>query len=334
MGSEKIEKDLDTVSTQLENAPDMMRIFSLSMRSLFTENAVGTSSSTAQKFGTLRDETRNDAVVYVRGVLPCVKQCVSDIKSYFKYYEDSTMDEWWQSIDYVIEETKAHKQACDALIEIHEGIITELKKRQDDVKTLMSEMTDLSAEYEKKAQELQGSAYLKNAWASRLLFVPIVNLIATPLLRVSARHDLVASGENRTEAEIQIAAAGVVKNTLVPALSKFIEGLKEFAGFFEVIHEELKTFQNKGENAKDAEQHKLLHFNTMRKKASKIMDSCERFFAVLPSICSDLEAIPTEGTDQNYVDRWMENQKAIIINKCSSSRFVKKVMKAILDGSR
>ena len=331
MGSEKVQKCLDTVSTQLDNAPEMMRIFSLSMRSLFTDNAVGTSSPTAQKFRQLRDDTRNDAVVYVRGVLPVVKQCVSDIKGYFEFYEDLTMDQWWQSIDYIIEETNAHKQAFDALVEIHKDIITELKKRQDGAKTLMSEMTDLSAEYERKAQELQESANSKNFWAIGLLFVPFINVIATPLLKVSAYGDLVTSVGKKKEAEIQIVAAGVVKNTLVPALSQFIEGLQEFAGFFAVIHEELKTIQSRGENAKDAEQHMLVHFNTMRKKASRIMESCKRFFAVLPSIRSDLDAIPTEGTDQNYVDRWMENQKAIIINKCSSSRFVKKIMKAILD---
>jgi len=209
-----------------------------------------------------------------------------------------------------------------------------LKKRQDDATTLMSEMTDLSAEYEKKAQELQESAESKNAWAIRLLFVPLVNVIATPLLKVSARRDLVTSVGKKKEAEIQIAAAGVVKNTLVKALSNFLEGLDAFARFFAVIHEELETFRNRGENAKDAEQHKLLHFNKMSKKASKIMGRCEIFFAVLPSIRSDLDAIPSEGTDQNYVDRWMKEQRAIIRNQCSSSSFIMKVMKAIRDGSQ
>jgi len=334
MGSEKIQKDLDTVATQLDNAPTMMRIFLLSMRSLFTENAVGTSSSTAQKFQKLRDDTRNNAVVYVKGVLPVVKQCVSDIKSYFEYYEELTMDQWWQSIDYIIEAAKANEQACDALVEIHQGIITELKKRRDGATTLMSEMTDLSAEYEKKAQKLQESADYKNAWAIGLLFVPVVNVLAYPLLRRSAFGDLVVSDEQRTEAEIQIAAAGVVKKTLVPALSKFIDGLQEFASFFAVIHEELETFRNRGENAKDAEQYKLLHFNIMSKKASKIMGSCVKFFAVLPSIRSDLDAIPTEGTDQKYVDGWIEKQTEIIRNRCSSNRFVENAIKAIQDGSR
>jgi len=332
MGSGKIQERFETVSALLDDVPETMRKFSLGMRGVFTENAVGTSSSTARRFRRLRDDTRNDAVVYVKGVLPVVKQCVSDIKSYFEYYEDLTMDDWWQNIDYIIEETETYKQACDALAKIHEDFMTELNRREDGARILMSEMTDLSAECRKRAQELQESAASKNAWASRLLFVPIVNVIAYPLLRRSANGDLMASDGKKMEAKIQKAAAVVVKETLDPALSSFIEGLQEFAGFFAVIHEELKSFQDKGEKAKHVE--KLAHFNTMSKKASKIIGSCERLFAILPSIRSDLNAIPTEGTDKNYVDRWMNRQKEIIRNRCSSSRFVDKIIEAIQDGSR
>jgi len=193
MGSGKIQERFETVSALLDDVPETMRKFSLGMRGVFTENAVGTSSSTARRFRRLRDDTRNDAVVYVKGVLPVVKQCVSDIKSYFEYYEDLTMDDWWQNIDYIIEETETYKQACDALAKIHEDFMTELNRREDGARILMSEMTDLSAECRKRAQELQESAASKNAWASRLLFVPLVNLIATPLLRRSANGDQVAS---------------------------------------------------------------------------------------------------------------------------------------------
>jgi len=329
MGSEKIQERFETVSARLDDVPKNMRKFSKGMRVVFTENAVGTSSSTARRFRTLRDDTRHDGVVYVKGVLPVVKQFFSDIKSYFEYYITLTMEDWLESIDSIIEKTKANEQACNALVEIHEVFMAELKRREDSAKTLSSEMRDLSAEYSKSAQRLQERAESKNAWASRLLFVPIVNVIAYPLLRRSANGDLVASDGQKTEAEIQIAAAGVVEDTLAPALSAFIKGLQEFSGFFAVIHEELTSFQDEGENAKDAEQHKLDHFNIMSKKASKIIDSCKRFFAVLPSVRSDLDAIPTEGTDQNYVERWMKRQQEIIINKCSNSEFVKRFTKAI-----
>ena len=99
------------------------------MRCLFVENAVGTSSDTAKRFRKLRNDTRNNTVAYVEGALPVVKQCVSDIKGYFEYYLDRSMDDWWENIEYIIEEARAHKEACSALIVIHENMKTELKKK-------------------------------------------------------------------------------------------------------------------------------------------------------------------------------------------------------------
>ena len=334
MGTEEIQKQIQTLSNQLDNVPEKMRIFSLSMRSLFTDNAVGTSSSTAQRFRQLRDDTRNDAVVYVKGVLPVVKQCVSDIKGYFEYYIDLTMEEWWDSIADIIEETKAHKEACDALIVIHQDIITELKKREDVAKVLMTEMKDLSAEYEKQAEELRQKADTKNAWAIGLALVPFVGAIATPILGAAAQSDLAEAVARAKEANIQVVATAVVRDTLVPALSQFIEGLQDIAGFFEVLHQELETFQSKGEKAKDAGEPKRMHYNTMKGKANRIMGGCNGFFAALPAVRSDLDAIPTAGTDQNYVDKWLENQKAIIMEKCSNSGFIKRMLKAVSSGSK
>lgn len=43
----------------------------------------------------------------------------------------------------------------------------------------------------------------------------------------------------------------------------------------------------------------------------------------------DFEAIPTEGTDQNYVDRWLEKQKKVIEERCSVASLAKKLVAAI-----
>jgi hypothetical protein len=49
----------------LKEMPRDMHIFSLSMRALYTDRAVGcTSTDAACKFRKLRDDTRNDAIWY------------------------------------------------------------------------------------------------------------------------------------------------------------------------------------------------------------------------------------------------------------------------------
>ena len=329
MASPELTQELDTLSSRLVSLPENMRLFSLSMRSLFTDKAVGGTSSTANKVRLLRDNTRNDAVAYLKFVLPVVTSRVADIGDYFEYYEALTMDEWWESIDDIIEETKSHKEACKVLIKIHEDMLTTLKKRKDEAAVVASELKDLAAEYAKKVEELRASAETKNDWALGLAFIPFVNVIASPILLSSAQKDVAESVAKQKETEIQYAVARVVTDTLVPALGNFIEGLEHVAGFFEVIHQELTSFQKKGRQATDADRPKLMHYKTMRSKAKEIKNGCKGFYAVLPSVRTDFQAIPDEGTDQNYVDKWLEKQKKIIEESCSLKSLARGMIKAI-----
>ena len=320
---------LERVSCELSEIPRQMRFFSLSMRSLFSSYAVEGSSEEACKLRELRDETRSSAVVYVKCVLPLVKQCVVDLKEYFGYFHALTMDEWWDSIDDIIKEVNDHKQFCKLLIAIHEEIITELKKRQDTASVLMKEMEALSKVYEKLAKDFRDRADKKYAWAIALLFFPVVNVIATPLLGYSAYNDKVASIEKASQADMQIATAAIVKEMLVPAISSFVIGLEAIAGFFEATGEGLGVIQRKGKKAKDAREAKLFQYKPMRDYSLKIMDDCTKFLDLLPAIRSDLDAIPKNSGDKNYVDRWLQRQMQAFRSILSNKSLVDKIMTAI-----
>jgi len=463
MKPEEVENYLDTVALILIRIPDNMRQFSLCMRSLFAEYAVGTSSDTARRFRELRDDARNNAVVYVKGVLPIIKECVSDIKSFFEYYNDLTIDEWWEGLEEIVEETKAQKEAFSALIAIHDDITATMNKQQDEAKSLIDELTKLSIKYEKEANELNkaieieehsnamafdreepdGYVHVEHAAFSSTeesmpgeagrqkeaetgkaaeedsmqveaiakkneaeiekaaaevvgdKSIPALNKSITGIKGIAsvcesdgyvhvehaasssteesmpgeagrqkeaetgkaAEEDtmqveaivtkrqvavekgaekklmLVQAIAKKKETEIQKAAAEVVGDKLIPALNKFITGIKEVAGIFEVMEEDLATFGDKVNNIKEMEKKMQLHYNTMKGKAGQMMRGCNKFFAVLPSVRSDMGAIPTEGTDQNYVDRWMEKEKKIIMEKCSQSSMVKKIRKQLVANS-
>jgi len=320
MGNKEVEQQIEVLCHHLAHVPEDMRIFSTSMRSLYAEFAVGTSSSTAQRFRELRDDTQRNAVVYVKCVLPVVKQCVSDIKSYFEYYQDVTMDDWWENIDYIAEETKAHKEACDALIAIHDDVIDKLKMRQHDTTIITHEMPHSPAENERISDQPEDHS-----------FFDFCNCCPVNVVPYDAA-DLVKDVGRRKETELQIAAAEIVQNKVIPALGKSMDGLKGISCFFKVINRELVTLQTKGSNGRDTEELKRVHHSTMRGKAGQMIKGCNGFFAVLPSIRSDFEAIPTEGTDKNYVDRWMESQQQIIRNKCSQMESVKKLPNATNSG--
>ena len=321
MSNKEAQQQIDDLIFKLNDVPQNMRAFSQSMRSLYAESAVGTSADAAKRFRSLRDDIRKNADAYVKEVLPVVKQCVSNIKSLFEYYQDLSMDEWSENIDHIIEETNAHRNACNSLITVHEEITDSLKKRQTDAVQLINELTDLSVKYERQAKQPEESSMI--VYYLLLILHALSYLIRTIMNifpRNSVHTNLVEDIAAEKEAEIQAEAAKIVRDGSIPALSKFVDGIKDIARFFVVVCREMTGFHNKENTSRDAQELKHLHYNTMRDKAGQVMGACNRFIAELPSIRSDLDAIPTEGTDQNFVDRWKENQKAVVMDRKGPSK--------------
>lgn len=307
--------------------PKDMRLFSLAMRSLYAQSAVGSNAETARKFRKLRDDTRKDAMVYLKGVVPLSTNFVASISEYFEYYDGLEFEDWSEMLSDIRQATVGYRQLGELLVKMHEDILKSLKDRQDEADIVLLEFKDLQMEYEKKKKEFEDRAATRRSWATGLLFVPFVNMIATPLLRALADADTVEAVAKGAESKIQEAASLVVSKTLIPALKSFIDGLDKAAGFFSIVENELKKFE--GNTHKGLESPKKLHYIMMKKEAKEMKSICQAFFAVLPAVRTDFEAIPTKGTDQNYVDRWLEEQKKVIKEKVSVKRLVSELLGAI-----
>lgn len=91
--SQSAEAAVLSLKTILQDMPTDMRLFSLAMRSLYADNAVDSNTTTAQKFRKFRDDTRNDAMVYLKGVLPLSTKFVASISEYFEFYEALEFDD-------------------------------------------------------------------------------------------------------------------------------------------------------------------------------------------------------------------------------------------------
>ncbi|KAK3737715.1 hypothetical protein QZH41_000176 [Actinostola sp. cb2023] len=310
------DKALLNINDALHSLPNDMMMFSLYMRSLYVENAVGTDSEAAQKFRQLRDDTRNDAMVYEKGVLPVSKKLVSAIDDYFDYYAGLTYEEWLENLSDILKETEGYRELCEIIVKMHESMLIPLKQREDKAKEVMLELTDLQKEYDEAKKKLEASAKIKKGFAIGLMFLPMVSAIASPLLSASAKKDMAQATANCAQAKLQEAAALLVKEELIPCLKVFISGLEKVAGFFSIVENQLQQFIGKGE--KSQENPKKLHYTMMKKKAKEVRSNCDSFMAVLPAVRSNFQAIPTEGTDKNYIDRWLEKQEQIIEKECHS----------------
>jgi len=325
MADEKTQQSVEQLAADLPNLGTTMHLFSLSMRSLYCEEKVSESVEHGKEFISLRDKTRNDAVAYLRCVMPLTETCVLKLQEYFSYYECLKFDEWEECVPDILEEVEAYRGACNALVKIHNSFCVTLKKRKDKATELCGQFKDLQAQYERDIKALRKSAQDKNFWAVPLVFVPYVGVIVSPLLVASGMSDVTKAVAKRGQQQIMFAASKSVSEVLMPAMDRFIKGLEIVAGFFNIVHNELESFDDK------MEKRKKLHYKMLRRKAGEIKAGCRAFHGLLPAVKTDFQAIPTEGTNENYVDRWLKKQNKIISETCNktSRKFLTKALKAV-----
>ena len=309
----KTENQLATLNEGMKDLSTNMRCFSLSMRSLYAEKTVSSESNVAIKFIQLRDDTRKDAMVYVKAILPVSTSLVRSLNEFFEYYIELDYDDWCANLEDIIEDVRSYKDCCTEVVKLHEDVMVPLKQKEDQAKVLVAEFQNLAVEYEKQKKEFEDSSSSKMGWAWALAFVPVVNLISTPLLLKGANKDTANAIAKGTQLGINEAATLTVSEVMVPALKSFIDGLSAAAGFFNVVENELTMFQGKAEKAN--ENMKKLHYTMISKKAKEIKGHCQSFYAMIPQVRTDFDAIPFEDTDKNYVDDWLEKKKEEINNK-------------------
>jgi hypothetical protein len=151
----------------LRQMPLQMREFSRGLRSLYAENAVSGTESMAS-FRTVRDAVRRDATVYVSKVLPFASTVVLNLSSYFDTYLALDYEDWQECVDDIIQDLEKYENACQLLIQMHESLMTSLKRRQDEAIVSIASMERLSSQLEEKVSELKDQASDKqreaNTW--------------------------------------------------------------------------------------------------------------------------------------------------------------------------
>ena len=176
-------------------------------------------------------------------------------------------------------------------------------------------------------EELKDTAATKRSWAAAFAFVPLLNFLIVPVLLHAAHSDLLEATAKGYEAKVQEAAANTVSNTMIPAMMGILSGISKVAGFFSVMQQELKKFEGKAE--KRMSDRKKLYYKVMKAQARDVKTLCRGFYAAIPQVRTHLLAIPTEGTDQNYIDRWLRKLKKTIQEKCSVRRLTSPLLCAI-----
>ena len=290
------------------------------MRILHNQSAVSGEHEGATKFLELRDKTRKNALIYTDELLPKSEDVVRKIKAYAFEIRSFEYDEWQESLEEITEEVISAEKACKLLLQLHENLIVELKKNEDDAVVGIKELDKLKRVYEDDKKRLLDAATdnLKTKeWYDKLALILIVPTagIGTWVCSVkSAREQqemdknllkATASGKN---GEITEEAVNLTENCLIPAIGNFLNGLNACSKFLTATREELSEMGAKGR--KGQEDKKKRYFKLMKKHADELDSNCMFFLTSSSQIRTNLKAIPAEPSDKNYVDKWLSNQLA------------------------
>ena len=309
MASKESEQSISLLVKNFSELGKNLRIFSLSIRSLYADKAVSASVENGAEFIRLRDETRNDAVAYLKGVMPLNETCVMKLQEFIEYYEFLSFEQWQENVGDILEEVAAYQEACFVLVKIHEEMMFALKQREEKAIRLTEKFGALQDKYEEEIKALREEADSEYGWALGLRLIPFLGAMASPILESSAKSDLAEAVAKRGHQETMLAAAHTIADSMSPALVKYIDGIKMVARFFNIMHKEMKQFDR-------MEGKKRLHYNALKKKAGEIKAGCRSFHGHMPSVRTDFQAIPTEGTDRNYVDEWLKKETRVIRENC------------------
>jgi len=123
----------------------------------------------------------------------------------------------------------------------------------------------------------------------------------------AADDNLIEAVAAQEGAELAVAAASVVKETLAPALNEYCFAMDRCAGEFEKLASECASFADKGKRF--AETEKRAFFKLMQGRATAIFDSVKAFQMVAISAEIDLECLPA-APEPNYVQQWLAQARA------------------------
>lgn len=299
----------ETLCRDLAEIPTRMRMFSLSMRSLYAENAVSSKSPVAAKLNKLRDDMKADALVYIKGLLPASTRLIECINDFFDNYVDYSYDEWLSRLPSILEDVTEYTECCKVVVTMHERVMASLKRREDEAKVTLKELKEVNNDYLKMKERLDITIPLQYVGAIALFLVdpPLFGVLA-PLLATDCAITIAESTAYSRQAMINVGAAALFDEAILPSLGRFIDCLKTMAGFFSVMKYKLSSFNRQGRRSEVSRE----HFQRMKSKASQIVSYCTMFYQITPDVRSDFFSLPETPDEENYVDKWLENTKKAI----------------------
>ena len=298
-------------------------IFSTAMRKICCQTLVRADHDGADNFLHLRDETRRKGLIYTEVLLPKTEDMVKKIKDFASEIDVSDFDDWEGDLKKITEGATVAEEACKSLVHLYEKLIIEMKQKEDAATLSAKDLGRLKQIYEEENERLLNAAALHKHKKEKLqrlgLFLALPTLgIGTWLTKSKAKRE-------QKEIDKSLSAANVAKQKgekltktakltdfLIPAILSFLTGLTSCCAFLTTTRTELSELREKGTEGQESTWKKRT-VNLLRKHANEVESDCKVFISSSTRIRTDLKAIPSEPSDENYVQQWCADQIASLM---------------------
>jgi len=259
----------------------------------------------------MRDEFTGTALVYKERIFPLAGVVIDGINAVFQNYEVLSFEEWKEDLSGIIADVHKFAQQAEFIKNVHKVILVDLKKTQDKGDKVLSTLKLEADNYGLQATKLKQYSDKKRGWAAGMAFIPLIGpLYFAPMLTLLANNDLARATAAQTEADIAVATADTITSVLVVALNEFIAGVEYFSGFFRLLESTLNRMEAQTdidiEGLREAQLKR--HYRLVRDSAKEIRKSTVAYISMIPTIESNLEAIPASQDLQNYVQTWLQSK--------------------------
>jgi hypothetical protein len=287
-------ENLDKFGKEIVEASEMLQVATLSLRSLYVFN-----SSSVDSFVRLRQKITNNAKIYSEKILPISNDLIRIIRSFFDFYYYSNVNVFKKYHKLFSDEVNRGAEACNLTLELNKQILVEFKNNEDEVIEVLEQLKSKAKEFEQKKKKLTKSADTKLNWAIGLALIPVVNVIASPILYVNGSKSIENAIAESEEELLTVAAAEAIRGPLITSITNLVSIFNNIARFFIVLTDELTNI--------DDDDSRTMHFDMMKNKSKIIIDACKHYFNNIPAIMANLQAIPNDY-DENYVKEWLSDR--------------------------
>jgi len=288
--SDVFTEPMNKLEDALKEMPENMRAFSMSLRQLYVQYAVGTNEDAAVKFRKIRDQTYRETQDYIDKVLPYCEKLIWKTDGIFYNYVELDDYMWGKCLPLTKKNIEEGTAAANNIKVMHEKFITVLIDREQEANVVMRELEEVQETLKTEKCSLDKKSKEKAMKAHKYTALRDYRKAAEKLVSLDmVTAKAVAYDVNAVTHELAICK---VRNTLIPSLKRFISNIDTIIEFILVL-------QNNN----------IAIFQVDRVQARNVKYHCQRFIRCLPSVVTDFKAIPTEGTEQSCADVWLEKQQ-------------------------